>query len=216
MRYLIFGDIHGNLPALEKLFRVEKNNYDLAICHGDVVNYGPWSNECVQFLTGTKNLETLKGNHEGYFLNGEYSGTNTIAQTFFDFCYQNFSEFQAIDLYKPSYSNKDFTVIHTLNGKYFYPDTDLAGLNLDSNYVIGHSHYQFDRGCDKKRLINTGSIGQNRKFINIAEYIILDQQKNTVELKSFKTEIGYLIEKMESLKYPGICLQYYQNKPQAL
>lgn len=216
MRYLIFGDIHGNLPALEKLFKVEKDNYDLAICHGDVVNYGPWSNECVQFLSGTNNLETLKGNHEEYFLKGEYSGTNNVAQAFFDYCYQDFSEFQTIDQYKRAYSLKDFIITHTVDQQYFYPDTDLTNLKLDKNYVIGHSHYQFDRECDKKRLINTGSIGQNRKFINIAEYVILDQQTNTIELKSFKTNIGYLIEKMESARYPEICLRYYKNKPQAL
>ena len=56
----VFGDVHGNLPALEKLFAIETSATDLFVCHGDLVNYGPWSNECVDFLETKNNCIKLK------------------------------------------------------------------------------------------------------------------------------------------------------------
>ena len=49
MKIGIFSDIHGNLIALEKVLKDEKDLEEYIIL-GDVVNYGPWSNECVQIL----------------------------------------------------------------------------------------------------------------------------------------------------------------------
>ena len=45
----ILSDIHGNLPALEIVLKKIKN-YSKIIFLGDIVNYGPWSNECVQII----------------------------------------------------------------------------------------------------------------------------------------------------------------------
>lgn len=212
MRYVIFGDVHGNLPALEELLKVEKNNYDQLISHGDIVNYGPWSNECVQLLSTIPGIITLKGNHEINYINGNYSGSNEVAKTFFDFCYPKFSQFELIKEYGTNIHLKDFEVTHTIDNSYIYPDSDLSGFSLDKNFIIGHSHYQFDRNYEGKRIINTGSIGQNRKFINVAEYIVYDDDKNFIELKSFNYNIDTIINKMEQDKYPRLCLEYYQNK----
>ena len=64
----ILSDIHGNLPALEIVLKKIKN-YSKIIFLGDIVNYGPWSNECVQIIDSIKNKITLLGNHEEYYLN---------------------------------------------------------------------------------------------------------------------------------------------------
>lgn len=212
MRYVIFGDVHGNLPALERLLKVEKNNYDQLIAHGDIVNYGPWSNECVELLSTIPGLITLKGNHEINYINGSYSGSNEVAKTFFGFCYPKFSQFELIKKYGTKVQLKDFEVTHTINNSYIYPDSDLSLLSFDKNFIIGHSHYQFDRSFKNKRIINTGSIGQNRKIINVAEYIVYDDDKNFIELKSFRYNIDVIINKMEQDNYPTLCLNYYKNK----
>ena len=212
MRYLIFGDVHGNLPALEALLKVEKNNYDRLISHGDIVNYGPWSNECVQLLSTLPGLIALKGNHEDNYINGNYSGSNKVAKTFFEFCYPKFSQFDLIEKYGISFNLFDFEVTHTIGGIYIYPDTDLSQIQLVKNYIIGHSHYQFDRIVDGRRIINTGSIGQNRKMINVAEYIMYDDVEKTIKMKTFDYDIDTVINKMESEDYPQLCVDYYRNK----
>src|SRR5258708_20926134 len=69
-KVLIFSDVHGNLPAFELMLEKEKG-VDLYISLGDVVNYGPWSNECVELLESLKPVVKLLGNHDRYFLDGE-------------------------------------------------------------------------------------------------------------------------------------------------
>ena len=212
MRYMIFGDVHGNLPALEELFARENGNFDLAICHGDVVNYGPWSNECVDLLDSLPKLVLLKGNHEEAFLNNSYPGKNEVAKTFFNFCHPKFEKKEIIQQYGTIYEAGRFTVCHTVGNVYLYPDSNLSRFNIEENFIIGHSHYQFDRKIGDFRVVNTGSVGQNRKIINLAEYIIYDAQKEQVELKSFQFNIVDVIRKMEEEKYPQICLDYYKKK----
>ena len=42
MKYLIVSDIHGSLPALEKVLRFYDDNHcDLMCILGDIINYGP-------------------------------------------------------------------------------------------------------------------------------------------------------------------------------
>jgi predicted phosphodiesterase len=210
MRYLICGDIHGNLPALELMLYKERGNFDQLICHGDVVNYGPWSNECVLLLSNIKGSIMLKGNHEHFFLNGSYSGTNQIAIVFFDFCYNKFNQFNFIKDYGESFNIANFKVQHTIFDRYIFKDTKIDF--IDSNYVIGHSHQQFDKFVGDKRLLNTGSVGQNRSFINCINYIIYNTENESFSLKMEKYNHKSVIEKMESESYPKICLDYYRTK----
>ena len=89
MRVAFLSDIHGNLPALRATID-DAGAIDKYIILGDVVNYGPWSNECVMLLENLNNCIKLKGNHEEYFLYGECRSTNELANIFFNFCYSNF------------------------------------------------------------------------------------------------------------------------------
>ena len=86
MKIVVFGDVHGNLPALE-LMVDDAKKVDQYICLGDVVNYGPWSNECVQFIAEMENCIKIKGNHEDYFIDGKCDAKHFLVQEFFSFCY---------------------------------------------------------------------------------------------------------------------------------
>ncbi len=211
-KYLIMGDIHGNLPALEQLLKIEQG-IDGIICHGDVVNYGPWSNECVQLLASIQQCICLKGNHEDAFLLGAYLGINTLVKTFFSVCYQSFSERAQISTYLDQVEIGTYNVQHTLNDSYIFKDTPLT--NLSSHSIIGHSHQQFGRIIDGINLYNTGSVGQNRSYINVSEYIIFDVGNNGVTLKSFIHNIDLVINQMKSLNYPAECIHYYESKKRA-
>lgn len=212
MRVLIFGDVHGNLPALEKMLQQERSQADLMICHGDVVNYGPWSNECVQLLQEL-NCTCLRGNHEEFFLQGSYPGENKIAKAFFHHCYPSFVEKESISAYGEGIMVGEYQVQHTVNDQYIYPDTDIEGLKLDRHYIIGHSHHQFQAlSVQGKKLVNTGSVGQNRKFINVINYVIYDTASNEVALKALSYDVGLVIDEMKQQGYPQICLDYYQQK----
>lgn len=214
MRVLVFGDVHGNLLALEKLFKIEEGNYDEFICHGDIVNYGPWQNECIDFLNVKGNGIFLRGNHEEYYIDGKYPGENEVAKSFFEFCFPKFESkhIETISSFKSMTVVGDFHVKHSIDGLYIFDDTLLSDNFISDNTIIGHSHQQFHRTINGKSLYNTGSLGQNRSFLNIANYLIIDLEKSNVELKYFVFDINLVISKMNEMKYPSICLNYYKSK----
>jgi predicted phosphodiesterase len=214
MKVVIFGDVHGNLIALEKLFKLEKSEADVFICHGDVVNYGPWTNECIQYLRTIDNCTLLKGNHEHYFMEGLYDGTNEIAQTFFRHCFMHFDQKLISELkkYQINFQIEDYTIQHTINKQYIFEDTDISELLIDRNYMIGHSHQQFYRQKDGFSIYNTGSIGQNRQFINQSCYLKYDTVTKEVVLKTYLHDSTKVISQMKTENYPKLCIDYYLSK----
>jgi predicted phosphodiesterase len=205
MKTLIYSDVHGNLPAFEKLIETEK--CDQYICLGDLVNYGPWSNECVDLALSLPNSTILLGNHENYFISGQCCDV-PLVKKFFDQTYKHFTKINEIKSFKNSIKLDKYTFTHTIQSKYVYPDSKIE---LDDNYIIGHSHHQFmyeDRnGCV---LYNVGSVGQNRKNLSIINYAIYE--KNQIQLKELSYDIHSIIDKMFYDGYDPDCLAYYLNK----
>lgn len=208
MLCLIFSDIHGNLPAFEQVLKKEKQ-IDQYINIGDVVNYGPWSNECVELIE-TLNCINIKGNHEEYFISGECNVENEIVQAFFKKNYSTFNKVEEIGNYKNKIVFNDFLLTHNLKNKeYVFKDSELE---INKNIIIGHSHQQYHRINNNFNLINPGSIGQNRQNIKFSNYIIWDVEKNKFYLKELFVNPNLLINELEIRKYPKICIDYYKNK----
>lgn len=208
MRVLIYSDVHGNLPAFEAVLSAA-GNCEAHICLGDLVNYGPWSNECVELAFALPNTIVIQGNHEKAFVDGNYPGNNLLVQEFFSKTIINFNQFNLISNLPLSHTLDDFLCIHTINERSIYPDTPL---NLDSNFLIGHSHHQFVTESNTFRLINVGSVGQNRAIINLCDFVIYDTESKSFELKSVVYDFEKLIEKMKALDYSDTCLDYYLQK----
>lgn len=208
MKILIYSDVHGNLPAFEKMISIEKD-VDGYICLGDLVNYGPWSNECVDLANSLPNSILIKGNHEEAFINGYYSGTNTLVRDFFNSTYSSFSRVDSINKFVLDFKFGNFICKHTLGECYIYPETDVI---LKDNYLIGHSHIQFIYKNNNFILYNAGSVGQNRMFINEINYLIYNSEFKSIEMKSAIYNVDLLINKMAVLCYPENCINYYQNK----
>lgn len=63
MRILILSDLHSNATALDAALAAAKDRWDLSVCLGDVVGYGPDPNDVTARLRelGTK---TIRGNHD--------------------------------------------------------------------------------------------------------------------------------------------------------
>lgn len=208
MRCLIYSDVHGNLPAFETVIK-EAGHCDGYICLGDLVNYGPWSNECVDLAVSLPNSIILMGNHEEAFLTGSYNGQNRLVEDFFTHTITNFNRFDIIKSFMPSFMLKEFLCIHTIGNRYIYPDSILE---LDNNYIIGHSHHQFHIQNNGFELYNAGSVGQNRQFINIANYLIFDTDSNTIKMRFSRIDIQLILNKMKDSNYPENCILYYQQK----
>jgi len=68
MRYLVFGDVHANLAALDAvLSAADRLGVDAYLCVGDLVGYGPEPLECLERLWQLYRAERLAwvaGNHD--------------------------------------------------------------------------------------------------------------------------------------------------------
>jgi predicted phosphodiesterase len=63
MRILVLSDLHANATALDAVLDAARGHWELSVCLGDVVGYGPDPNEVTARLRelGTK---TIRGNHD--------------------------------------------------------------------------------------------------------------------------------------------------------
>src|SRR5690554_5143477 len=60
----IFGDIHGNLPALDAVLRdIDARGLRDLFCLGDLVGYGTFPNEVVELIRA-RGIPTLMGNYD--------------------------------------------------------------------------------------------------------------------------------------------------------
>lgn len=208
MLTLIYSDVHGNLIAFEHMLK-QHNDIDAFICLGDLINYGPWSNECVDLALSLNNSVILKGNHEQEMLDSKFSKGSALIKKFATSALANFERFDEISQFKSEHQFESFSCKHTILNEYIFPDSKP---HLDKNYLIGHSHYQFEYCYKGFRLINVGSVGQNRQYINMIEYAIYNSETCVIELKSVKYDIGILIKQMRECKYDEECINYYQSK----
>ncbi|MDV7391772.1 metallophosphoesterase family protein, partial [Arthrospira platensis SPKY1] len=63
-RIAVFGDIHGNLPALEAVWAdMDARGLERRFCLGDLVGYGVQPNEVVDFIR-RHDAPTLMGNYD--------------------------------------------------------------------------------------------------------------------------------------------------------
>lgn len=210
MRTAIYGDVHGNLPAFEIFVSKTRSQVDMYLNLGDLVNYGPWSNECVDLALSLPSHGNILGNHEELFLNPVgLSKEIHLVQLFFEKTYPMFDRHTEISFFSQTVQLGKFLASHTIGEQRIYPDTTI---NLAGNHLIGHTHHQFLYRNGGYELINPGSIGQNRKRIDTLQYAIYDEEHNLFDFFSEKFNPTLLIQKMHSLSYPEECLEYYLGK----
>ncbi|WP_127585606.1 metallophosphoesterase family protein [Paenibacillus koleovorans] len=62
MKALIISDVHANICGLEAIWKQEKDS-DIIYCAGDLVDYGPYPKEAIQWVREHKAV-CVKGNHD--------------------------------------------------------------------------------------------------------------------------------------------------------
>jgi predicted phosphodiesterase len=210
LRVAVFSDVHGNLPALEAFIEETRDEVDAYVCLGDIVNYGPWSNECLDLVAILPNVVVLEGNHERLFLGSEdICHEIPLVQRFYSHAIAGFSRKALISSLPERHELGSFTCIHTIDNKRIFRDTEI---DIDRNYLIGHTHHAFDVLRSGYRLVNCGSLGQNRKDLRQASYAVMDLERGSIELRELSYDWERLIAEMERREYHPDCLAYYRSK----
>ena len=224
-KYAIISDIHGNMIALQEVMRDLEKQGEIsgAILLGDFIDYGPQSNEVVDYLRCRFPYEILCniwGNHERAIMLSDYS---------------NFSSQRGVDsarftrsiLTKETLDYLEKQVEHS--GKYefeldglkclsvhgsledfywksIFPDDVKGDYSSDDLVFSGHSHFphMFSKfyECDNKSMrnkhkvlfINPGSVGQPRNHNKNAQYSILNTDNMSVDMRAVTYDINKVVE----------------------
>jgi predicted phosphodiesterase len=206
----VFSDVHGNLPALSAFLAATRAIVDQYLCLGDVVNYGPWNDECLEIVVSLPGVRFIEGNHERLFL-----GTDAIefqqplVHEFYEHSSRSFSRRDLIRDLAVQCELGSFACRHTLGTARIFRDSEVE---LERSFMIGHSHQQFAIARDGYNLINPGSVGQNRSNLAIAQYALFNSGTEAVELCSIEYTYETLLREMQARGYSDRCLQYYRSK----
>ena len=200
MRVLVVADIHGNRAALEAV----RESFDLCLCVGDLVDYGPDPAWCVEWARGHA-AHCVRGNHDhGAAQNVEIQGAG-------GFRYLTGAT-RPLTVAALSSDQRRYLAelptsrMLTLNGKRFllvhatprdpmdeYAPADpafwkprLAGLKVD--YVLaGHTHLPYTLRVGDTLVVNPGSVGVPRDNNPLAAYAVIDG--DDVQLKRIEYDV---------------------------
>lgn len=210
MNWAVISDVHGNLPALEAVLADSGSEAGGFICLGDVVNYGPWSNECLELIVSLPGIVFLEGNHEALFLGKEsVEDENPLVQQFYHAASAGFRCQELIQRLPLEHTMEGFLFTHTFGHMKIYPDTDFVP---PQDCFVGHTHHAFDVIRHGHRVVNPGSVGQNRKHLDRACYAMFDSETREVDLRHIGYDVDRLLSEMSARHYPEPCLAYYRSK----
>ncbi|MGB8096297.1 MAG: metallophosphoesterase [Terracidiphilus sp.] len=211
MNVAVFSDVHGNLIALKQFIQATRDAVDAYLCLGDVVNYGPWNDECLEIVRQLPGIALLEGNHERLFLGKEdIHHESALVQDFYHHSIRGFSRADLV-MGLPCYTRLGiFDCIHTIDGRSIYQDTPIE---IARNYMIGHTHHQFQINRSGFMIVNPGSVGQNRQWIDMVDYLILDTVSGEIAMYSVPYDLNLFLSELVLRHYPENCIRYYANKP---
>jgi predicted phosphodiesterase len=215
-RLTIFGDIHGNLPALQAtLADIERRGLGNLYCLGDLVGYGTFPNEVIDIIR-EREIPTIVGNYDQGVGNnsddcgcayrtpeakllGEHSIAWTNAHTTDD----NKAFLRTfIDCIPLELGALRILLVHGSPRKineYLYedrPDKSFERIldDIDVNVLVcGHTHLPYHKILPSGRhIINAGSVGKPKDNDSRAGYITLAAEGKSLEVEFIR--VAYDVE----------------------
>lgn len=207
-RIVVFGDIHGNRPALEAVFEdMAQRGFDKELyCLGDLVGYGTFPNEVIE-LVRERGIPTIMGNYDqGVGHSSDDCG-----------CAYRTEEDQALGNQSIAWSNahtrdenkaylrqlvRDIPLqlgemrVLLAHGsprrinEYLYedrPDSSLERIMDQAEVdvlVVGHTHKPYHRILPSGRhVVNAGSVGKPKDGDPRACYIVLSAKDDRLDVE---------------------------------
>lgn len=234
MRHCVFGDIHGNLEALEAVVAdAKRHGVDRYVCVGDIVGYGANPAECIDRVQGLT-TQVVAGNHD----------CGVVGRTELEYFNQYARDAVVWTRSRVSPTDKAFLrdLPLTLAGEDLYiahatvhqPDTfgyidgpisaresfdALAGPLA----FVGHSHVpvaffydietkrllytndaEIELDSSSKVIVNVGSVGQPRDNDPRASYAIYDSVKRLVTLRRLRYNVEAAKRKIIDAGLPAV------------
>lgn len=209
MKIVIMSDIHGNQAALEAVLSyLDKVEFEQLILLGDLIDYGPHSNEVVKRINSLNIpvICNIWGNHEQAIACEEYDRFSSergrisakYTRSLLDDSSWNFiqNDMNKTGLLEFEVGSTKCLAVHgSLKDFYWKAIRPCDDLELYEKYdyvFSGHSHlphyfeqfYKVDNPIarDKKKtiFINPGSVGQPRNLCPSAQFAIWDTESGEI------------------------------------
>jgi putative phosphoesterase len=214
MKIGIVSDLHGNLEALLSL----PEEFDELWVLGDLVNYGPDPAEVVEFVRAKASL-AIRGNHDHAIGFGEDPRCSArfreMAAAMMEYTNSVLSDSDKQYLRDlPLTAEREIgwrrlKLCHAVPSEplftYCLPDSErwkseVETANADI-LLVGHTHLQFLREFNRRKIVNPGSLGQPKMGQPAACYAVWDtsREDGAIELKSFDYPFERTIAKIRAL-----------------
>lgn len=206
----VFSDVHANLPALEAFEAAVRDVAEGYLCLGDIVDYGPWNDECLERIMELPGIQVVAGNHDRLFLDD--AGLDREPPLVQEFYRASRGSFTRLDLLRDLPDEVmlgPFRCSHTIDDQRIFADSQLR---VGSDHLIGHTHWQYSIRRGGWRIINPGSVGQNRERIDMVDYALYDTSSDRVTFARIPYDISAFLGELRARKYPAACLAYYERK----
>lgn len=178
----IISDIHGNLEALNSVFKdIKERHIDKVFCLGDVVAKGTHQEECVKLIRENCDL-AIKGNCDSYFtseidrktkpdielkrfdwINNKLSDESKEFLRNLPYSFEFYLSGRLIRLFHatPNKINDFIGNIDSIDRLYtlFLPSENTMSNEKADVVVYGHIHTQFIQRIYNRTIINAGSVG---------------------------------------------------------
>jgi diadenosine tetraphosphatase ApaH/serine/threonine PP2A family protein phosphatase len=231
MKFAIFGDIHGNLEALQAVLQdAHAQGCESYVCLGDIVGYGADPSACLETVR-QMDCPVVRGNHdEGAANESRLEDLNPLAHAALVWTRNQLTREQRqwlADL-KLVRQVRDFTIVHaTLDspGGWTYVTNRFDAMasfsyQFTSLCFYGHTHtpriFEKDdnvrgaRGMEvlisrgTKYFVNVGSVGQPRDGDWRSAYAIYDDQLQHIQIRRVEYDIDLAKQKILDAGLPPL------------
>jgi putative phosphoesterase len=212
MKIIFFSDLHGNKYSFQVFLDwVQEQNIDHLYFLGDVFGYYYYQNEILDILRQNRNITSLLGNHDQFFLD-LFENKELEEQLIRKYgnTYRNIKERISPENVKfiqnlPTHlsftlCNKTFSIYHASPRNYLeeriYPDTIIDNEQdyVGNDYVIlGHTHHKMVKKLNSTVILNPGSLGQPRDGKGCSE-LVLDLSEDSYKFISFDYDVDKLVQ----------------------
>ncbi|WP_435117365.1 metallophosphoesterase family protein [Halolamina sp. C58] len=208
MQLGVISDVHGNLPALERVLDAMPS-VDLLVCAGDVVGYNPWPAACVDAVRD-RGIPTVQGNHDRAVASGDAVGFNGMAKAGVDHARDQLdagaigwlgalpTERRVADGRVKIVHGHPDDPDHYTYPREFTPDL----LDGEALLIMGHTHVQHHAVFDEGIVLNPGSVGQPRDRDPDAAYAVVDLDDRSVEEHRVSYDVDRVVDAVEDAALP--------------
>ncbi len=215
MKIALVSDIHGNLHALDAVWQdLEAQSPDAVYCLGDLVGYGAFPNEVVDFIR-EHDIPTVMGNYDegvGFDLDDcgcAYRDAEDDArgkQSLFWSREHTTAESKTFLRSLPKRLHLEETSWELLMvhgsprriNEYLYEDRPeatfrrIAELTVAQVICFGHTHIPYQKKVDGTWFVNTGSVGKPKDGDPRAAYVLAELAR---ELRFSCRRVAYDVER---------------------